>query len=187
MISNSLEGVPTYAENSSQTISIRLRKLLHLANDLPVDLPAQPARSQSMKTPPREKRMRNRNMRVRWERETTQKSLTTDSENESTHYWLRIPARREERTEHSQPTSRLQFNKIRRRASREIITTRIKAPVRETKQAKPEDQPEERESEEEYSPVERAMPREQPWRIYPTYTGRQSNSDPQTYPVRRPT
>lgn len=102
---------PTTGGNKFQILH---RNLLHLVNDLPLDLPQQTQKTsseqKSLTVPPAERRFKSRardrheNMRDK----TMPSSESSDSDDETPRYWLRVPVMREPEHTQTRPPADLQ-------------------------------------------------------------------------------
>ncbi len=149
IIKEQLNDSPVYRvspENNPSKIRTLHRNLLHLVNDLPVDLPDL---SPVSAMPPAAEKGKNRMMRKtrsKTKRDTSLNSDTTGSEDENKYYWIRMPENTPKTAQNLQPM----WSKETR--EQEELTLPNLGPVRGKRESKQKEQPTETQEDEEYLP-----------------------------------
>lgn len=112
VVKERIAGGPVYKvspETGGNKIRTLHRNLLHVVNDLPVDLPPQPQPGKKTDSPRHlpepqpQQRTKNRQSSSRRQNEQSLSSESSDSEGDGPRYWLRVPIMRESETSQARP------------------------------------------------------------------------------------
>lgn len=154
IVKEQLNDSPVYRvspENDTSKIRTLHRNLLHLVNDLPVDLPVP---SPVLEMPPAARKGNNRKTRSKTKRDTSSNSDMTDSEEENTYYWIRIPESTPKRDKNVQPMLSKEREPTYQGSSERLTLPSLRGPISGKRQSKQKEQSTETQKDEENLPAE---------------------------------